>query len=440
MPESIFRVAVSRLLYETYSNARSEESLSHQVIYHRLPLSGADCSGVFSEVGPLVSRDKFLPGRDYPRLPTALRETIPPLWLAAIVSKMPDTIVTSETSSKSSDFNSNSRIICRVCEKQFSQYTCLVAILGIALCIATRYKSHSLRCTESFMRENVMEELQQLQPDEQSKSKMLDILKRFHEEVETDSLDEEESDSSLSEETIQKILWYALNSYSLGDQISFDDLSVEEKKRFQRAVATGELSKLIEPWDPWWFKPSAKNISLSFGGTQLVRPIVKEGLGTSSENGVESDQWHDIPPGPETPLLPVSKLTASAPSPLLAVHLVDIIYSYCFTLRLYNGDPKSDPLESVMKLIQAAEKELKSEKLHKSKRAELKSKLRSAERKVYFMMCWVHEQPSEAWSSLAAIVNTEKSSAVVFADSKKSTVRMQEKTERSGKPLIKEVK
>ncbi|KAL0446518.1 UNVERIFIED_CONTAM: hypothetical protein Slati_1779700 [Sesamum latifolium] len=412
---------------------------------------------------------------------------------------MPDTIVTSETSSKSSDFNSNSRIICRVCEKQFSQYTC--PRCNTRYCSLHCYKSHSLRCTESFMRENVMEELQQLQPDEQSKSKMLDILNRFHEEEETDSLDEEESDSSLSEETIQKIL--------SGGQISFDDLSVEEKKRFQRAVATGELSKLIEPWDPWWFKPSAKNISLSFDGTQLVRPIVKEGLGTSSENDVESDQWHDIPPGPGTPLLPVSKLTASAPSPLLTVHLVDIIYSYCFTLRLYNGDPKSDPLESVMvvlsvssvlgqggqpetiseallhclehtcsptyrhmggfqfglrliddiihllylgsaalvcflcdmqRLIQAAEKELKSEKLYKSKRTELKSKLRSAERKVYFMMCWVHDQPSEAWSSLAAIVNTEKSSAMEFADGKRSTVRMEEKTERSGKPLIKEVK
>lgn len=41
------------------------------------------------------------------------------------------------------------------------------------------------------MRENVMEELQQMQPNEESKSKMLDILKRFHEEEETDSFHEE---------------------------------------------------------------------------------------------------------------------------------------------------------------------------------------------------------------------------------------------------------
>ncbi|KAL0296394.1 UNVERIFIED_CONTAM: hypothetical protein Sradi_6691500 [Sesamum radiatum] len=326
---------------------------------------------------------------------------------------------------------------CQNAKSNFPNTHALVAILGIALCIATRYKSHSLRCTESFMRENVMEELQQLQPDEQSKSKMLDILKRFHEEEETDSLDEEESDSSLSEETIQKIL--------SGGQISFDDLSVEEKKRFQRAVATGELSKLIEPWDPWWFKPSAKNISLSFGGTQLVRPIVKEGLGTSSENGVESDRWHDIPPGPETPLLPVSKLTASAPSPLLTVHLVDIIYSYCFTLRLYNGDPKSDPLESVMVVLsvssvlgQGGQPETISEALLHCLEHTCSPTYRHMGGLQFGLR--LIDDPSEAWSSLAAIVNTEKSSAVVFADSKKSTLRMQEKTERSGKPLIKEVK
>lgn len=41
------------------------------------------------------------------------------------------------------------------------------------------------------MRDNVMGELQQMQPDEESKLKMLDILKRFHEKEETDSMDEE---------------------------------------------------------------------------------------------------------------------------------------------------------------------------------------------------------------------------------------------------------
>ncbi|KAH6769206.1 HIT-type Zinc finger family protein [Perilla frutescens var. frutescens] len=408
-----------------------------------------------------------------------------------------DAVVTSEESSRPSNFNSCSRIICRVCEKQFSQYTC--PRCNIRYCSLPCYKSHSLRCTESFMRENVMEGLQQLQPGEESKSKMLDILKRFHEEEETESFGEEESNSSMSEETIQKIL--------SGGTISLNDLSVEERINFQRAIASGELSKLIEPWDPWWLRPSAKYIALSSDGAQLVQPIMEEELG-ERDNDETSDELQEIPLGPESPLPPVSKLTASGPSPLLAIHLVDIIYSYCLTLRLYNGDWKADPLESatvvlsvssvldqsrqpetvlevlshclektcspaykhmgglqfglrliedvihlldlgcnalicllsdMQRLIQTAERELKLEKSLKSKKAEIKGKLKSAERKIYFIMCWVHDQPSEAWTSLAAILNTEKSSAMEYAHSIRSAPRMGEKTERGGKPLIKEI-
>ncbi|KAG5527199.1 hypothetical protein RHGRI_028187 [Rhododendron griersonianum] len=74
-------------------------------------------------------------------------------------------------------------------------------------------------------------------------------------------------------------------------------LTAEEKKRFQRAVASGELSKLIEPWEPWWLKPSARTISLSREGTQLVQPLSNEETLTSTRHGPESDPAQDIPPG-----------------------------------------------------------------------------------------------------------------------------------------------
>lgn len=52
------------------------------------------------------------------------------------------------------------------------------------------WQGHSLQCTESFMRENVMEEMQQIQPEDETKRKMLDILKRFHsEEMNSDDED-----------------------------------------------------------------------------------------------------------------------------------------------------------------------------------------------------------------------------------------------------------
>lgn len=41
------------------------------------------------------------------------------------------------------------------------------------------------------MRENVVEELQQLQPNDETKQKMLDILRRFHSEEEADDMNEE---------------------------------------------------------------------------------------------------------------------------------------------------------------------------------------------------------------------------------------------------------
>ncbi|KAL2527764.1 HIT-type Zinc finger family protein [Abeliophyllum distichum] len=145
---------------------------------------------------------------------------------------MPETIITSEAPSTPTQINHPSHIICRVCEKQFSQYTC--PRCNIRYCSLHCYKSHSLRCTESFMRENVVQEMQQLQPDNETKQKMLDILKRFHEEEETDSMDED--DSYMSEETIQKIM--------SGSQISLDDLSAEERKCFQRAVASGRAEQV----------------------------------------------------------------------------------------------------------------------------------------------------------------------------------------------------
>lgn len=41
------------------------------------------------------------------------------------------------------------------------------------------------------MRENVVEELQQMQSNDETKRKMLDILKRFHSEEETERMDED---------------------------------------------------------------------------------------------------------------------------------------------------------------------------------------------------------------------------------------------------------
>ncbi|KAK4268581.1 hypothetical protein QN277_025214 [Acacia crassicarpa] len=401
-----------------------------------------------------------------------------------------ETIIAHKPSTSSS--SNPPRIICHVCQKQFSQYTC--PRCNSRYCSLQCYKSHSVRCTESFMEENVVQELQQIQPDDKTKNKMLDILKRFHSEEESDSMDEDYP--TLSEEIIEKVL--------SGGEVSFDDLSVEEKKRFQRAIASGELSKMLKPWDPWWLKLSARNISLSKEGTQLVQPLSDD----EKEDVPGNDECSDIPPGPETPLPPVSSLSSREPSPLLTVHLVDILYSYCFTLRLYNGDWRSDALGSAMvalsvssvlgqgeqpesvlealshcleqvcspafrhmgglqfglnliddvisllslgssallcalsdmnRLIQSGEKEFKLSKPRKQRRDEIRNNLKMAQRKIYFIMCWVHEQHEEAWSSLAAIARAEKASVMEFERSNRGE-GLTSKAKAKSKCLIEEIK
>lgn len=319
------------------------------------------------------------------------------------------------------------------------------------------------------MRENVLGELKQMQPEDESKKKMLDILKRLHleEEMERDGEDE----SVLSDELIQKAM--------SGEEIKLEDLSDDEIKRFRHALVSGELSKMIEPWTPWWKKPSSRSISLSPDGSQLIREVTTEDTAMPYPMTDQEASVNEIPEGPESPLPSLKQLTKAEPSPLLAVHLVDILYSYCFTLRLYNGDWRSDPFgassvsmsmskvlgedakpETVpealtacieetcspayrhtggfrfaiglvddiitllslghnalicalcdfRRLIQSGESMLKAMKVGKTEKARSSLKLCGATRKLYFMTCWVHEQPDEAWSSLARIVEVHKAS------------------------------
>ncbi|KAF0930474.1 hypothetical protein E2562_032901 [Oryza meyeriana var. granulata] len=378
-----------------------------------------------------------------------------------------DAAAASSSAASSSSF-AETRVICRVCQKQFAQYTC--PRCNARYCSLPCYKGHSVQCTESFMRENVVDELKQMQPEDESKKKMLDILKRFHldeEEMESEGEDE----SILSEELIQKVM--------SGDEIKLEDLSDDEIKRFRQALASGELSRMIEPWTPWWKKPSARSISLSPDGSQLIRNVSVEDTAMSDPMADPESSISDIPAGPESPLPSLKQLTRAEPSPLLAIHLVDILYSYCFTLRLYNGDWRSDPfgastvalsVSKVMgedakpetvsealtacieetcspayrhtggfrfavglvddiisllilggnalvcalcdfrRLIHTGVKMLKAEKLGKTERARSTQKLRGADRKLYFMTCWVHEQPNEAWPSLARVVEVQKAS------------------------------
>lgn len=55
------------------------------------------------------------------------------------------------------------------------------------------------------------------------------------------------------------------------------------------------------------------------------------------------------------------------------------------------------------------------------------------------MMCWVHEQPREVWSSAAAILRAQKTSYLYYGGGK-SWVKREDKVEYMSKVLIEEMK
>lgn len=139
--------------------------------------------------------------------------------------------------------------------------------------------------------------------------------------------------------------------------IGAEDLTPAELAAFHRALAAGELSSAVQPWQPWWLSEEAAQLELSAAGTSLVAAVAEEQSGqqeggstsTAAASSAEqpaarleaaaaSTQSSTLPPPPSRPLPPLAVLTKAAPSPLLRWQLLDLLFAYCFTLRLYNGD------------------------------------------------------------------------------------------------------
>lgn len=147
-----------------------------------------------------------------------------------------------------------------------------------------------------------------------------------------------------------------------GGEVSFEALTALERKEFLRAVAAGKFSHMIKPWEPWWAHPLAYTISLTKSGTRLVLPLEQLTTGETAQSALattEMDSENEaagsgIPAPRDRPLQAIQVLTPRQPSPLLGVHITQAIYGYCFTLRLFNGDWLSDPLDAALVLLSVA--------------------------------------------------------------------------------------
>lgn len=204
-----------------------------------------------------------------------------------------------------------------------------------------------------------MQELRSIRATQDQQQRMQEILQRLHEAELADdggssSSDEGGSGSSagggvgggggaaeaegLSEATLHRLLARLQASDGKDIDISEEDLTPAELAAFHRALAAGELSSAVAPWQPWWLGDDAAALQLGAGGTRLVAEG-EEGAGGGAGLGEpDGSGGGDLPAPPSRPLPPLAALTRMAPSPLLQYQLLDLLYAYAFTLRLFNGD------------------------------------------------------------------------------------------------------
>lgn len=139
--------------------------------------------------------------------------------------------------------SSQSKSSCAFCVEKTSKYTC--PRCNVRYCSTVCYKSEKhLRCSELFYKECVMKEMSEEEGSSENKRKMIEMLKKLEEQDREaeDDLDIEDLEERLGEIDINsaepEAVWLALTD--------------KERKEFELAVKSGEISKVIDIWVPWW--------------------------------------------------------------------------------------------------------------------------------------------------------------------------------------------
>ncbi|KAF8787264.1 zinc finger HIT domain-containing protein 2-like [Argiope bruennichi] len=180
-------------------------------------------------------------------------------------------------------------------------------------CSSNCYKSQNhVECSESFFKEWVEQSLQQKSCDSAEKENMLKLLKRFEEEYTEDPVS---NDFPLEER------FAGINIHDADENVIWQNLNVEEKKKFETFLEDEKkLAAIVPVKQPWW--------------TNTTLNLVEE---ADSETIDLKDDVASRPPYPLN-IKKLSDLTSIQPSDCIKFNLVNVLYSYTFLFRFYNCD------------------------------------------------------------------------------------------------------
>ncbi|XP_026727079.1 zinc finger HIT domain-containing protein 2 [Trichoplusia ni] len=230
---------------------------------------------------------------------------------------------------KLSKINQN---ICGLCNDKQSKYCC--PRCEIFYCSLDCYKSEKHQeCSEGFYRECVNEELTSQHTDDESKNRMIDILKRMQDDDNIDINDlieyDDDDEPGDSDDEAGVDLEERLKDLNLDDADAvWNALTQDERNEFEALLNQGDVGSILPQWVPWWMYHKEK---------KLV-----EDVGTNDEEALKSCPQLKVVPKFET-------LTAVKPSPAIKNNITNVLASYAFIMRYFNGEV--DPAEGIVYLL-----------------------------------------------------------------------------------------
>lgn len=266
---------------------------------------------------------------------------------AAIVStgtkRGDDLHLTTTTKTNTTTTSTPSTSPCQVCQQNIHRYCC--PRCRILYCSVACYRNHELECTEAFHQRRVSEIL-----DLEAKTKaeaMTSILQRVHSHNGSDTshplskdlsvklFDETDDccsdDVELSQEELRNVLEQLETTGN--EHTPLGEFLEHQSPRVRAALAKALAHPTTEKnrWTPWWLpayneRTSSDDDELSITTRTTPRPttIDEAMLALPPFQSLVCRRRHTLPP------------------PTLQYNLIEILYSTCYTLRLYHDLEEKD--------------------------------------------------------------------------------------------------
>lgn len=116
-------------------------------------------------------------------------------------------------------------------------------------------------------------------------------------------------------------------------------LTEKERAEFDQLVRTGGIMNLIpmhEYWKPWW---------------TLYKPSLVEELEHEANNGASASSQVKGLPLIMKNIVKLTDLISRPPSKLVKYNVVNILLSYCYVCRFFNGDHLEIPIDAAVELL-----------------------------------------------------------------------------------------